>query len=120
MIIARQAIYGLNSSDTVFWAFLAGKLDDKGFKRSISDPDVWVKSATKTTGEKYYEYILCHIYDLLCISHDTRKPMNDIQSKLKVKNDKLEEPDFYLGEKLFKKELNEKQVWTMSSTEYIK
>ena len=55
--------------------------------------------ATKPTGEKYYEYILCYIDDLLFISHDTRTPMNDIQSTLKFKNDKVEEPLFYLGEK---------------------
>ena len=39
---------------------------------------------------------------------------------LKFKNDKVEEPNFYPGAKLSRKELNEKQVWTMSSTEYIK
>ena len=46
--------------------------------------------------------------------------MNDIQSTLKFKNIKVETPNFYLGEKLKKKDLGGKEVWTMSSTAYIK
>ena len=91
-----------------------------GFKSSIADPDVCMIPATKPTGEKYYEYILCYIDNLICMSHNPRRPINDIQSMLKFKNDKVEEPNFYPGAKLSRKELNEKQVWTMSSTEYIK
>ena len=46
--------------------------------------------------------------------------MKDIQSTLKFKDNKVEEPDFYLGAKLMKKDLNGRRVWTMSSTDYIK
>ena len=46
--------------------------------------------------------------------------MNDIQSTLKFKNNKVETPNFYLGEKEKKKELCGKEVWTISSTNYIK
>ena len=46
--------------------------------------------------------------------------MNDIQCTLKSKNDKAETTKFYLGEKLKKKDLGGKQVWTMSSANYIK
>ena len=46
--------------------------------------------------------------------------MNDIQSTFKFKNNKAETPDFYLGEKLNKKDLIGKEVWKMSITDYIK
>ena len=46
--------------------------------------------------------------------------MNDIQSTLKFKNNKVETTNFYLGEKMKKKDLGGKEVWTMSSTDYIK
>ena len=79
-----------------------------------------MRPATKLTGKKYYEYILWYVDDFLYISHDTRKPMNNIQSTLKFKNDNVEEPRFYLGAKLSKRELNVKQVWSTLSAEYIK
>ena len=46
--------------------------------------------------------------------------MNEIQASLKFKKDKIEEPEFYLGAKLEKKRLNSRDVWTMSSTDYVK
>ena len=46
--------------------------------------------------------------------------MNDIQCTLKSKNDKAETTEFYLGEKLKKKDLGGKEFWKMSSTDYIK
>ena len=50
-----------------------------------------------------------------------QRPMEEIQSTLKFKKKKIEEPEFYLGAKLEKKKLNGKAVWTMSSsTEYAK
>ncbi len=122
VLVVRKALYGLKSSGAAFRAFLAEKLDDIGFRSSIADPDVWMRPATKNTGEKYYEYILCYVDDILCISHDARRPpMEEIQSTLKFKKNKIEEPEFYLGAKLEKKKLNGKApVWTMSSTEYVK
>ena len=96
------------------------KLYDIGFKSSIADPDVCMRTATKPVGDKYYEYILCYVDDLLCIFNDPNKPMNDIQSTLKFKNNKVETPDFYLGAKLKKKYLGGKEVWIISITYYIK
>ena len=50
----------------------------------------------------------------------SKKSMNDIQSTLKFKNEKLETPDFCFGENLKKKDLGGKEIKTMSSTNYIK
>ena len=43
--------------------------------------------------------------------------MNDIQSTLIFKRDKVKTPDFYLGEKLNKKDLCGKEFRTMSNTD---
>ena len=48
-------LYGLKSSGAAFMAFLAERLDDTGFKSSIADPGVWMREATKSDGEEYYE-----------------------------------------------------------------
>ena len=46
---------------------------------------------------EYYEYILCCVDDVLCISQNLRKLMKRIQEDLKLKEDKIEPPDVYLG-----------------------
>ena len=120
VLVIKKALYGLKSSGAAFQAFLAEKLDNIGFKSSIADPDVWLRATTKPTGEKYYEYMLVYVDDILCISHDACRPMNEIQASLKLKKNKVEEPEFYLGARLEKKQLNGRDVWTMSSTDYIK
>ena len=79
-----------------------------------------MRTPTKPTREKYCEYILYYVDDLLCISHYPNKPINDIQSTLKFKNGKVYTPDFSLGAKLKKKDTGEKEVLTISSTDYIK
>ena len=97
ILVITKTLYGLKSSGAAFRAFLAERLDDIGFKSSVADPDVWMRPATKGDGEEYYEYILCYVDDILCISHNPSRPMNDIRSSLKFKGDKFEEPEFYLG-----------------------
>ena len=46
--------------------------------------------------------------------------MNVIQSTLNFKNDKLEEPNFYLETKLSREDINGKHLWIISNAEYIK
>lgn len=120
VIIIKKALYGLKSSGAAFRAYLAERFDAIGFKSSLADPDVWLRPAVKPDGEKYYEYILCYVDDILCISYDARVPMTEISGKFKFKKDKVKKPDFYLGARLALKDLNGKKVWTMSSTDYVK
>ena len=53
VLIIKQSLYGLKSSGDAFSAFLSEKLYDIGFKNRIAEPDVWIRTATKPTGEKY-------------------------------------------------------------------
>ena len=46
--------------------------------------------------------ILCYVDDVLSISHDAMKTMKGIQHKFKLKDDKIAEPDNYLGTRLSK------------------
>ena len=46
--------------------------------------------------------------------------MGDIQNNMKFKNNNIEDPDFYLGDSLKKKELNGWTVCKMTRQEYIK
>ena len=53
IMIVRKALYGLKSSGATFRAHLAETLDSIGFKSSLADPNVWMRPATKASGEKY-------------------------------------------------------------------
>ena len=57
--------------------------------------------------------------DILCISHDAQCPMSEIGRNLKFKNNEIVEPEFYLGAALKKKKLNGRNVWTMTSQDYL-
>ena len=94
--------------------------DNIGLRVSIANPDVQISVSNKPTGETYLDYILCYIDNILFVIHDIRQKMGDIQKNVNFKNNKIEEPDFYLGASLKKKELNSQTPWKMPSQEYIK
>ena len=118
--IIVKALYGLKSSGAAFRAFLAERLDEMGFKSSIGDPDVWMRPHTKRDGERYYEYILVYVDDLLAISIDATSVIREVAERFKLKRDKIIPPEIYLGGRLAKKRLNGRDVWTMSSVDYVK
>ena len=41
---------------------------DIGFIPCVADPDVWMRAATKENGDKYYEYVLIYVDDILVCS----------------------------------------------------
>ena len=115
-----SALYGLKSSGAAFRSFLALKLDEIGFKSTLADPDVWIRPAVKPDGEEYYQYMLVYVDDLLCVAHDASTPLREIMADFKFKKDAIEPPEIYLGARLQKKDLNGKEIWTMSSYDYTK
>ena len=48
-----------------FWSF------------SRADPDVWMRSQMKPNRFRYYEYFLAFVDDLLLVSHDTTRGMEE-------------------------------------------
>ena len=51
-----KALYGLKSPGAAFRSYLAEQLDFIGFKSSIADPHVWMRSAVKLDGESIFYY----------------------------------------------------------------
>lgn len=56
-----KALYGLKSTSFSFRSYMVEKLALMEFQSSMADPDVWLRAATKTDGESYYEYVLMYI-----------------------------------------------------------
>ena len=74
-----------------------------GFKSSISDPNVWMKEATKSDDDDYYKCILVYVDDLLAISSDAMSVILEVAEEFKRRKDKTEPPEIYLGGRLAKK-----------------
>jgi len=56
----------------------------------------------KPDGFKYWEYILIYVDNILSVSYNPTSTMNLIQTKFKLKNDKIKLPETYLGATLSK------------------
>ena len=120
VFIVKRALYGLKSAAQAFRSFLAQHIEDLGFFQSEADPDVWLRPAVKPDGQEYYEYVLCYVDDILCISADAMSVMQQLQKKFKFKKDLIEEPTNYLGAKVKKMELDGHMIWTISAYDYVK
>ena len=119
IFIITKALYGLKSSGAAFRSFLADHLHDIGFRASLADPDIWMRPAIRKNGFKHWEYVLCYVDDILAISDNPHELLSGVQLKFKPKDDKMEEPETYLGADLSK--MNNKdgdECWAMSSDKY--
>ena len=63
--------------------------------------------------------MLCYVDYVLCISNKPEHTMRGIQTKFKLKNNKMEKPEVYLGAELSSMD-NEQGIecWAMSSDKY--
>ena len=121
LFIVKQALYGLKSSGAAFRAKLAEVIRDAGFRPTMADPDVWIRPAVKPDGAKYYEIVLCYVDDVLSIGHEPMRAIDSIKSVFKLKEDKAEVPDVYLGATLEQVTTDsDVRCWTMSSVKYLK
>ena len=120
-ILVRKALYGLKSSGAVLRAFLPETMDEMGYRPIYSNRDLWLRPAANPDGFEYYEYILCFIYNVLCISHNPRKWVKRIQEHFNLKKDKIEPPNVSLGATLAKMKLESgKYCWTILPEKYLK
>ena len=120
IFIVRRALYGLKSAPNAFRTFLAQNIADLGFFPSEADPDVWMRAAIKPDQEIYYEYILCYVDDILCISAKADEVMQQLQQKFKFKKDLIAPPENYLGARVKQKTIEGYTMWTISSADYVK
>jgi hypothetical protein len=58
--------------------------DAMGHRPSYADPDVWLRPAAKPDGFEHCEHVLCHVDDVLLLSHDPVKFMRRIQKDFKL------------------------------------
>ena len=54
------------------------------------------------------------------ISSDVRSVILEVAEKFKLRKDKIDPPEIYLGGRLANRSLNGKEIWNMSSVNYVK
>lgn len=65
--------------------------------------------------------VLVYVDDIICISEQPKSTMTGIQATFKLKDDRIEKPETYLGAQLTQKFIvGDKLCWTMSSEQYVK
>ena len=96
------ALYGLKSSKVAFRVFLTETLVSLSYCSSYADPDIWMRPVIKSDRFCYWEYVLCYVDDILYISNNSSAIMKGIQRDFKLKHDKVEPPEYYLGISLSK------------------
>ena len=57
-----------------------------------------MRPSVKSNGFKYYEYVLCYVDDVVCISDNPSAIMFVLQDKFKLTDDKIEESSTHLGD----------------------
>ena len=119
IFLVKKALYGLKSAGAAFRSLLADTLMDTGYKPTKADPDVWIRPATKSDGFEYYEMVLCYVDDILSISDDPKSTLIALTSTFKLKDDKIEPPDIYLGAQLGTMQVDDVECWTMSAEKYV-
>lgn len=118
--IIQKALYGLKTSGNSWRQVLSQFIEEHlGFKNSKADPDVYIKAACKPNGEKYYEWLLVYVDDILCVSHNPKAVMDKIASVYDLK-DSVQAPERYLGANVKKVERDDgTDIWTMDGHEYV-
>jgi hypothetical protein len=119
IFLVKKALYGLKSAGAGFRSLLADTLIDTGYKPTKADPDVWIRPATKSDGFEYYEMVLCYVDDILSISDDPKSTLLALTSTFKLKDDKIEPPEMYLGAQLGIMQVDDVECWTMSAEKYV-
>lgn len=104
---------------------MANTLREGGYSSCKADPDVWMRARTKPNGDKYWEFALCYVDDILVISHAPQEAMDYLSSKYTLKEGSVKEPDSYLGADVKKWHIDgsddpTKPRWAMSSDTYVK
>ena len=120
-MLVKMVIYGLKSSGAAFRSNLTGVLRDIGYFYTKGESDVWIQPAVKTDGTEYHRMVLCYVDDVLAISATPMETIEGIKAVFKLKGDKAEVPDMYLGALIQKVETADgTECWMMSAEKYVK
>jgi hypothetical protein len=118
LLIVDGGWYGHKTAAAGFHSHLSAHLRKLGFVPSKADLDLWIKCMKDGT----YEYIASYVDDIIVISRDPMKLIDQLKSTYILKG--IGTPEYYLGgnfTRVVDPELNAKGIKTsLSATTYIR
>ena len=112
-----RALYGMKSSGAAWRDLFASVLHrELGFSNCMADHDLWYNPDVDSVGNKYYSYICIYVDDIMIISHQPNRLMDQIKNRFLVKPESIESPKRYLGMDCKK---SGEGIWILSSTHYL-
>ena len=121
VLVIIRALYGLKTSANAWRTHFCNTIQNKlKFKFSHADNDVWYKQDVRPDGTKYYSYILVYTDDILIVSHDPKRYMDQLEANYYVKPESIKFPDIYLGSRV--KRVNDRSgnpAYATSSNDYV-
>ena len=120
-MMIRKVLCRLKSLGAAFHSMMAGVLWNLQFRFSKGNPDIWLKSDVKLNRAKFYNMVLCYMDYVISIGDFLQVAIDGIEAVFKLKGDKTEIPDMYLGGELKQVQNNSgTECWTFLSEKYIK
>ena len=98
-----KALYGLASSGYAWRTYCAGIMRDSlEFRQCRADNDVWMRKAVRANGSAYWEYVFIYTDDVLALSEDPKRILDEMNKHFLLKPDSIGEPKEYLGAQISK------------------
>jgi Reverse transcriptase (RNA-dependent DNA polymerase) len=122
------ALYGLRSSGARWRDHSSDTIRSMGFSSCLADADVYLRPATKPSGEQYYKYIVVYVNDVFVGSHNPQAIMDTLCKHYTPKPGNVRPPTEYLGADIALYQvppskdgyIEGTQCWSISSGTYIK
>jgi len=122
VVVIVHALYGLKSLGVRWHEHMANTLQNARFKSCLADLDIWFRPAIKLYGTKIYEYVLCHVHDIIFQGLDLKGFMDHLQPSYTLKDGSVKEPDMYLGTDILMYEWKDgkRKAWSLSLNTHVK
>jgi hypothetical protein len=119
--LIKRALYGGKTAGRDFRNHLRECMQFLGFVSCKADPDIWMRTATKSDGSEYWEYVLLYVDDALVVSENGEKFLRkELGRYFELKEESIGPPKIYLGGKMSKVTMaNGATAWAFSSSQYV-
>ena len=93
LAVIVRSLYGGKAAGTDYWKHVMQEMLDTNFEPFKADPDVWFRPGTKSDGTTYYQYILLHADEIMCIMEDPEVfLLNEFGQRFKLKENSIGPP----------------------------
>lgn len=121
-----RALYGQKTAGTSWREHLSATIQTEfKFKPSRGDPGIYLREKRKLNGNRYYDYLIVYVDDILSIDLDPNRAIEIIGEYFKIKDNSTEFPKMYLGAIVRRWTIQDEdgmdsQTFALGSSSYVK